>query len=60
VVAAVLTLGVAFVLYRSFRKQRGIRAQPQFTRQNLRERDESEGASGALGFGDVAVSDDDE
>jgi predicted unusual protein kinase regulating ubiquinone biosynthesis (AarF/ABC1/UbiB family) len=59
-VAAVLTLGVAFVLYRSFRKQRGIRAQPQFTRQNLRERDESEGASGALGFGDVAVSDDDE
>jgi predicted unusual protein kinase regulating ubiquinone biosynthesis (AarF/ABC1/UbiB family) len=49
-----LTAGVGVMLYRSFRKRRGIRAKPQFTRQNLRERDQ-EGASGALGFGDAAV-----
>ena len=53
-IAATLTTFVGFLLYRSFRKRRGIRAKPQFTRQNLRERDD-EGASGALGFGDAAV-----
>jgi predicted unusual protein kinase regulating ubiquinone biosynthesis (AarF/ABC1/UbiB family) len=38
VVVIGLTVPVAFLLYRSFRKPRGIRARPQFTRQNLRER----------------------
>ena len=42
-VAAGATVGfaalVAGLLYYSFRKRRGIRAQPQFTRQNMRERD---------------------
>ena len=33
-----LSLLIVFLLYRSFRKRRGIRARPQFTRQNLRER----------------------
>jgi predicted unusual protein kinase regulating ubiquinone biosynthesis (AarF/ABC1/UbiB family) len=42
-VAAVLTLPVVFLLYRSFRsKKSGISAQPQFTRQNLRKRREQE------------------
>jgi hypothetical protein len=54
VFAGALTLAVGFFLYRSFRKRRGIRAKPQFTRQAMRERDQ-EGASGALGFGDAAV-----
>jgi predicted unusual protein kinase regulating ubiquinone biosynthesis (AarF/ABC1/UbiB family) len=50
VVAGAATLLVVALLYRSFRKRRGIRAQPQFTRQNLRDRrGEEEGASGALG-----------
>ncbi|MEF8784762.1 MAG: AarF/ABC1/UbiB kinase family protein [Haloarculaceae archaeon] len=55
-----LTLVVGFLLYRSFRKRRGIRAKPQFTRQNLREREDSEGANGALGFGGAAVQQSDE
>jgi predicted unusual protein kinase regulating ubiquinone biosynthesis (AarF/ABC1/UbiB family) len=60
-VAGVVTLVVVALLYRSFRTRSGIRAQPQFTRQNLRERrDEGESASGALGFGDAAVSTDDD
>ncbi|MFB6307854.1 MAG: ABC1 kinase family protein [Haloarculaceae archaeon] len=33
---------VALLLYLSFRKKRGIRAQPQFTRQNLREREQED------------------
>jgi predicted unusual protein kinase regulating ubiquinone biosynthesis (AarF/ABC1/UbiB family) len=33
------TAALAWVLFRSFRTRRGIRAQPQFTRQSLRERD---------------------
>ncbi|MFC6824230.1 ABC1 kinase family protein [Halopelagius fulvigenes] len=37
-VAALLTIPVAVLLYRSFRSKRGVRATPQFTRQNLRER----------------------
>jgi predicted unusual protein kinase regulating ubiquinone biosynthesis (AarF/ABC1/UbiB family) len=55
-VAGGATLLIIALLYRSFRQRTGIRAQPQFTRQNLRERREEEGASGALGFGDAAVS----
>ncbi len=38
VVAAVFSAVVTVQLYRSFRKPRSIRAKPQFTRQNLRER----------------------
>lgn len=38
----VLSFGVAVVLYHSFRKQRGIRARPQFTRQSMRQREEEE------------------
>jgi len=42
-IAAGATVGfaalVAGLLYYSFRKRRGIRAQPQFTRQNMRERE---------------------
>jgi predicted unusual protein kinase regulating ubiquinone biosynthesis (AarF/ABC1/UbiB family) len=39
VVPALLSLGIVYLLYRSFHKPRkGIRAQPQFTRQNLRQR----------------------
>jgi predicted unusual protein kinase regulating ubiquinone biosynthesis (AarF/ABC1/UbiB family) len=39
-VAAVLTLPVAGLLYRSLRREKGIKARPQFTRQNLRRRRE--------------------
>ncbi|WP_327053228.1 ABC1 kinase family protein [Halomicrococcus gelatinilyticus] len=42
VAAGVLALVTAGLLYRSFRGRRGIRATPQFTRQNLREREERE------------------
>jgi len=39
-VSAAFTASVALALYRSFReKKRGLQASPQFTRQNLRERD---------------------
>ena len=48
--SAGLTVFVGLLLYRSFSKQRGIRAQPQFTRQRLREEE-----GGALGFGDSIV-----
>ncbi|MFB6107826.1 MAG: ABC1 kinase family protein [Haloplanus sp.] len=37
-VAAVLTLPVAFLLYRSLKEKRGVRARPQFTRQQMRQR----------------------
>jgi predicted unusual protein kinase regulating ubiquinone biosynthesis (AarF/ABC1/UbiB family) len=37
-VAAALTIPPLVALYRSFRRQRGIRAKPQFTRQSMRER----------------------
>jgi len=39
-ISATFTLLVALALYRSFRKRQGIRATPQFTRQNLRGRGE--------------------
>jgi hypothetical protein len=39
-VAALLTLPFAVLLYRAFRSKSGLRATPQFTRQNLRERRE--------------------
>jgi predicted unusual protein kinase regulating ubiquinone biosynthesis (AarF/ABC1/UbiB family) len=37
-VAGVLTLPLAYLLYRSFKRKKGLRAKPQFTRQNLRQR----------------------
>jgi predicted unusual protein kinase regulating ubiquinone biosynthesis (AarF/ABC1/UbiB family) len=37
-VAAAFSFGVAVLLYRSLRERKGIRAKPQFTRQNLKER----------------------
>jgi predicted unusual protein kinase regulating ubiquinone biosynthesis (AarF/ABC1/UbiB family) len=37
-VAAVVTIPVVFLLYRSFKRKKGLKARPQFTRQNLRER----------------------
>jgi predicted unusual protein kinase regulating ubiquinone biosynthesis (AarF/ABC1/UbiB family) len=37
-VAAALTIPVIVQLYRSFRKKRGLRATPQFTRQSMRQR----------------------
>ncbi|MFB6200937.1 MAG: ABC1 kinase family protein [Halorhabdus sp.] len=62
--AALLTTVLLFGLYRSFRKRRGIRAKPQFTRQQMRQRDDAEasGMAAALGAGqrddDAAVPDD--
>ncbi|WP_152043017.1 ABC1 kinase family protein [Salinigranum salinum] len=38
VVAAVATLPFVYLLYRSFKRKKGLKARPQFTRQNLRER----------------------
>jgi predicted unusual protein kinase regulating ubiquinone biosynthesis (AarF/ABC1/UbiB family) len=59
-IAGTLTAVVGILVYRSFRKRRGIRAKPQFTRQSMRqqehEREQEAGASGALGFGDAAVT----
>jgi predicted unusual protein kinase regulating ubiquinone biosynthesis (AarF/ABC1/UbiB family) len=42
IVPAVISLFIVALLYRSFRKKRGIRAQPQFTRQSMRQRQEEE------------------
>ncbi|MCU4742927.1 AarF/ABC1/UbiB kinase family protein [Halobacteria archaeon AArc-m2/3/4] len=42
VVAAVFSAVLSVQLYRSFRKPRSIRTKPQFTRQNLRQRQEEE------------------
>lgn len=36
----VLSFGLLVLLYHSFRKRRGIRAQPQFTRQSMRQRED--------------------
>jgi predicted unusual protein kinase regulating ubiquinone biosynthesis (AarF/ABC1/UbiB family) len=37
-VAAVATLPFVYLLYRSFKRKKGLKARPQFTRQNLRQR----------------------
>lgn len=42
VVAAIIGLGIALLLIRSFRQRRGITARPQFTRQSLYRRREEE------------------
>jgi predicted unusual protein kinase regulating ubiquinone biosynthesis (AarF/ABC1/UbiB family) len=47
-VAAVVSLPIGIQLYRKFRKDRGLRTTPQFTRQNLRERREEEAAGGLV------------
>jgi predicted unusual protein kinase regulating ubiquinone biosynthesis (AarF/ABC1/UbiB family) len=60
VIAGSLSLAALAMLYLSFRDQSGIRAQPQFTRQNLREREESlSGGAGDRdeGNGGVAAAD---
>ncbi len=64
VAIVVATLPMVFFLYRSFTKERrGITAQPQFTRQNLKERratdaEEGPGAAGAMMPGAVERADD--
>ncbi len=42
-IAAAFSVGVGLLLYRSFRARKGIRAKPQFTRQNLKQRRPGEG-----------------
>ncbi|WP_436933910.1 ABC1 kinase family protein [Halovenus marina] len=54
-VTGAATVVVLALLYWSFRGRRGIRAQPQFTRQRLRERE----SENAMGFGDVGANDSD-
>ena len=51
------TVVIAFLLYRSFRKQRGIRAHPPFPRQQMREREpaDSEPEQPSLGPFDDGV-----
>jgi predicted unusual protein kinase regulating ubiquinone biosynthesis (AarF/ABC1/UbiB family) len=53
VLALAFSVVVGALLYRSFRGPRGLRAQPQFTRQNLRER-QGTGAEGGPGGPDAA------
>jgi predicted unusual protein kinase regulating ubiquinone biosynthesis (AarF/ABC1/UbiB family) len=53
-VAAVPTAVVGFLLYRSFTKDRGLSAQPQFTRQRMRERKRERDEDGdAVGLGEA-------
>ncbi|MFB6142983.1 MAG: ABC1 kinase family protein [Halorientalis sp.] len=52
-VAAAGTALAAGLLYWSFREQRGIRAEPQFTRQSMRERQETAGEGSAVGEVDL-------
>jgi membrane protein implicated in regulation of membrane protease activity len=47
--AAGLTLLVLYLLRRSFKRRSGVTAQPQFTRQNLRARQEEAGADSGDG-----------
>ena len=53
-VAAGGTVLVAGLLYWSFRDKSGIRAQPQFTRQSMREQDEMGGGGSAVGEIDLS------
>ena len=51
-VAGGLTLVVGLLIWRSFRRRRGLSAEPQFTRQAIREREEEAESEGpALGLG---------
>jgi len=56
-VAGGLTVVIGVLLWRSFRKRRGIRAEPQFTRQSMRENDRGEEVGSALDL-DSAPGDD--
>ncbi|MFB6297233.1 MAG: ABC1 kinase family protein [Salinirussus sp.] len=57
-VAGGLTAIAGALVWWSFRRRRGIQAEPQFTRQNLSGGEAGEGRDGpALGFGDVAAGD---
>ena len=42
-IAALFSVGIALLLFRSLRERKGIRAKPQFTRQNLKKRRQQEG-----------------
>ena len=55
-VATGVTLVVTALLYRSFTKRRGLRAQPQFTRYQMRQ---GAGGEEVMGFGDVGEEDGD-
>ncbi|MDY6818169.1 MAG: AarF/ABC1/UbiB kinase family protein [Halobacteriales archaeon] len=54
-VSGMLALVTAALLYRSFRGPKGIRARPQFTRQNLRER-QDEDAEGTIDLSGTAAA----
>ncbi len=57
VVPVVLSAVTLALLYRSFRQGGGIRAQPQFTRHEMRQRDSEEAA---VGYGDFGPGDSDD
>ncbi|CCQ34451.1 ABC transporter protein [Halorhabdus tiamatea SARL4B] len=64
--AALVTAVSLFALYRSFRKRRSIRAKPQFTRNQMRKREEtaeseppSIGADGPIDEGEAKVAEED-
>jgi predicted unusual protein kinase regulating ubiquinone biosynthesis (AarF/ABC1/UbiB family) len=57
VVPAALSVVVLALLYRSFREGGGIRAQPQFTRHEMRQRDREEAA---VGYGEFDTDEDDD
>jgi predicted unusual protein kinase regulating ubiquinone biosynthesis (AarF/ABC1/UbiB family) len=55
-VAAVLTLPVVYLLYRSLQRQSGIQARPQFTRQQMRQRQGQGGGGGDQGQGPTGLA----
>ncbi|MFB6302958.1 MAG: ABC1 kinase family protein [Haloferacaceae archaeon] len=56
-VAGVLTLPVTFLLYRSFRAEKGLTARPQFTRQEMRKRRGEAGGGPGTGTPTLAPGD---
>jgi predicted unusual protein kinase regulating ubiquinone biosynthesis (AarF/ABC1/UbiB family) len=55
-VAAVLTLPVVVLLYRSLQREKGIQARPQFTRQQMRQRQGQQGQSGGQTGGQGGIA----
>jgi predicted unusual protein kinase regulating ubiquinone biosynthesis (AarF/ABC1/UbiB family) len=55
-VAAVLTLPVVYLLYRSLQRQSGIQARPQFTRQQMRQRQGQGGGGGGESQGPTGLA----